>query len=115
MRTTIHMVSAADFWPMVVGTRRVRREWFEKVARTVVDELDTAAVAEAVRSGLSDQPLPMKQLTERLVRARLSAHCRAVGRDVGRPREGSAIRNLGAAAGGPLRTRGCVAADHGGH
>ena len=67
MRTTIHMVSAADFWPMVVGTRRVRREWFEKVARTVVDELDTAAVAEAVRSELSDQPLPMKQLTERLV------------------------------------------------
>ena len=67
MRATIHMVSAADFWPMVVGTRRVRREWFEKVARTEVDKLDAGAVAEAVRNVLSDQPLPMKQLTERLV------------------------------------------------
>jgi hypothetical protein len=66
MRTTIHMVSAADFWPMVVGTRRIRREWFEKVARTVVQELDTSAVAKAVRRELADGPLPMKQLTERL-------------------------------------------------
>ena len=67
MRATIHMASSADFWPMVVGTRRIRREWFEKVAPTVVEELDTFAVAEAVRRELADGPLPMKQLTERLV------------------------------------------------
>jgi hypothetical protein len=66
MRATIHMVSAADFWPMAVGTRRIRREWFEKVARRVVEELDASAVVEAVRSELADGPLPMKQLTERL-------------------------------------------------
>lgn len=67
MRSTIHMVSAADFWPMAVGTRRIRREWFESVGRAVVEELDTPAVAEAVRSELADGPLRMKELTERLV------------------------------------------------
>src|SRR5687768_16271342 len=54
MRTTIHVVSTADFWPMVVGTRRTRREWFQRVARTVVEELDTSAVAAAVRRELAD-------------------------------------------------------------
>ena len=66
MRATIHVVSAGDFWPMEVGVRRIRREWFEKVGRREIERLDTNAVAEAVRRELSEGPLSMKQLTERL-------------------------------------------------
>ena len=68
MRATIHMVSAADYWPLEVGVRRIRREWFENVGRREVDKLDTEAVAAAVRRELAGGPLPMKELTERLVR-----------------------------------------------
>ena len=67
MRATIHIVSAADYWPMEVGVRRIRREWFERVARREVEELDTRKVDAAVRRALADGPLPMKELTERLV------------------------------------------------
>jgi len=67
MRTTIHMVSAADFWPMELGVRRIRREWFEDVGRRIVEELDTTEVAVTVRHELADGPLPMKELTKRLV------------------------------------------------
>jgi hypothetical protein len=66
MRATIHMVSAADFWPMAVGVRRIRREWFEKIGRREIERVDTNAVPDAVRGELADGPLPMKQLTERL-------------------------------------------------
>ena len=67
MRATIHMVSAADYWPLEVGVRRIRRQWFENVGRREVEKLDTEAVAAAVRRELADGPLPMKELTERLV------------------------------------------------
>ena len=67
MRSTIHIVSAADYWPMTAGVRRIRREWFEKVGRTVVGTFDRAAVADAVRQELADGPLPMKHLNERLL------------------------------------------------
>jgi hypothetical protein len=66
MRATIHTVSAADYWPMEIGVRRIRREWFEKVNRREVSALDTDAVADAVRDELAGGPLPMKELTERL-------------------------------------------------
>lgn len=67
MRSTIHIVSATDYWPMTAGVRRIRREWFEKVGRTVVATFDRAAVADAVRRELADGPRPMKQLNERLL------------------------------------------------
>lgn len=67
MRATIHVVSAADYWPMTAGIRRIRREWFEKVSRREIDKMDTGAVANATRAALADGPLPMKALTERLV------------------------------------------------
>ena len=67
MRATIHMVSAADYWPMTAGVRRIRREWFESVGRREVEKFDPGAVADAVRRELADRHLSMKQLTERLV------------------------------------------------
>ena len=73
MRATIHTVSAADYWPMEIGIRRIRREWFEGVGRREVERLDTERVADAVRAELAGGPLPMKQLTERLVARGLPA------------------------------------------
>ena len=65
MRATIHVVSAADYWPMEVGVRRIRAEWFERVGRREIEQFDTVAVAEAVREELANGPLRMKHLTER--------------------------------------------------
>jgi len=67
MRATIHMVSAADYWPMTAGIRRIRREWFEKVSRRDLAGTDMEAVASAVREELADGPLPMRELTSRSV------------------------------------------------
>ena len=66
MRATIHMVSAADYWPMTIGQRRVRREWFANVARRELEGIDMDAVASAAREALSGGPLRLADLTERL-------------------------------------------------
>lgn len=66
MRATIHTVSAADYWPMTAGIRRIRREWFENVSRRELSQVDMDAVADAVRQELADGPLPMKELTARI-------------------------------------------------
>src|SRR5919106_1116951 len=66
MRATIHTVSANDYWPMEIGVRRIRREWFEAVSRRQVDTFDVDAVADAVRDELASGPLPMREMTERL-------------------------------------------------
>ncbi|MDQ3689764.1 MAG: winged helix DNA-binding domain-containing protein [Chloroflexota bacterium] len=66
MRATIHTVSAADYWPMTAGIRRIRREWFEKVSRRQLAGTDMGAVADAVREELADGPLPMRELTARI-------------------------------------------------
>jgi hypothetical protein len=67
MRATIHTVSAADYWPMTVGQRRVRREWFANVGRGAIAALDMDAAAAATREELADGPLRMNELTDRLV------------------------------------------------
>ncbi|MBA2266394.1 MAG: winged helix DNA-binding domain-containing protein [Chloroflexi bacterium] len=67
MRATIHMVSAADYWPMTAGIRRIRREWFEKVSHRQLEGTDMEAVANAVREELADGPLSMRELTSRIV------------------------------------------------
>ncbi len=73
MRATIHTVSAADYWPMTAGIRRVRREWFESATRGAVDTLNARAAAEAIREELADGPLPMKELTHRVLARGLPA------------------------------------------
>ena len=67
MRATIHVVSAADYWPMTAGVRRVRREWFANVGRGAIAALDMDAVAAAAREEMADAPLRFTELTERLV------------------------------------------------
>ena len=66
MRATIHIVSAADYWPMTAGVRRIRREWVEGATQRDTGQLDTGAVARAVREELAAGPLQMKQLAARM-------------------------------------------------
>ena len=53
MRSTIHMVSAADFPLFAAGTRSARREWWRRAQRGALDGVDMDAVAGRVRHHLS--------------------------------------------------------------
>ncbi len=66
MRATIHTVSAADYWPMMAGIRRINREWFGKVQAAAIGDTDMEAVGSAVREELSDGPLRIAELSQRL-------------------------------------------------
>jgi hypothetical protein len=62
MRSTIHTVSAADYWPMLAGIRRVNREWYTRVQARELAGIDPAAAASATRELLADGPLRMAEL-----------------------------------------------------
>ncbi len=66
MRATIHMVSAADYWPMEVGVRAARREWWLRAARSQYDRLDPEELGRAVADELASGPLRQKELSRRL-------------------------------------------------
>jgi hypothetical protein len=66
MRGTIHVVSAADYWPMVAGIARLSREWFTKAHAREIGDADLDMVADAVRRELADGPLRFAELRERL-------------------------------------------------
>jgi len=66
MRATIHTVSAADYWPMLAGIRRVNREWFSKVQAREMAGIDMIAVADAVREELAGGPLRFRELAARV-------------------------------------------------
>ena len=67
MRATIHLVSAADYWPMTIGIRRARREWFAKVGAGANSAMDMDAAAAAMREEMSGGALRFSEMTERLV------------------------------------------------
>ena len=67
MRSTIHTVSAADYWPLTAGVRRVRRAWLERAWRRQFSGTDTAALAAATRAALEAGPVRMPELVRRLV------------------------------------------------
>lgn len=56
MRSTIHVVSADDFWPLVAGIRQGRREWLARVQQAELAGIDMDAVAERVRELLAEGP-----------------------------------------------------------
>lgn len=66
MRATIHTVSAADYWPMMAGIRRVNREWFSRVRARELSGIDMPAAARAVEEILAGGPLSMADLTAAL-------------------------------------------------
>jgi Winged helix DNA-binding domain len=64
MRTTIHMVSAREFWRYAAGIRRARRAWALRIAGRAADEAAMIAAAERIREALSDGPRTVKELGE---------------------------------------------------
>ena len=66
MRGTIHTVSAADYWPMLAGIRRINREWYTQVAARELAGIDMPAVADAVRGLLADGPMRFAALAAAL-------------------------------------------------
>lgn len=66
MRATIHTVSAADYWPMMAGIRRINREWYTRVAASAIGGTDMSAVADAMREALADGPMRAGELSDRL-------------------------------------------------
>lgn len=67
MRTTIHTVSAGDYWPMVAGIRRSRQEWVLRVSSAMRGDIQIEDVVEAVREALHDGPIRAKTLTAEIV------------------------------------------------
>ncbi|HET6745965.1 MAG TPA: winged helix DNA-binding domain-containing protein [Candidatus Limnocylindria bacterium] len=66
MRATIHMVSAADYWPIEIAVRGPRREWWLRVARSQMAGIDVDALSAAILEELGEGPARQKDLVERL-------------------------------------------------
>jgi hypothetical protein len=63
MRTTIHVVSAAEFWRYAMGVRRARREWALRVPGRN-DEAGLIEAANQMRDALAGGPRTVKELGE---------------------------------------------------
>jgi hypothetical protein len=61
MRATIHLVSAGDYWPLALGVRQARRDWWLRV-RKHDDPRRLAAAATELRSILADGPRKQQEL-----------------------------------------------------
>lgn len=66
LRGTIHTVSAADYWPMLAGVRRINREWYTRIAAPALVGVDLAAAARATRQLLADGPMRFADLAASL-------------------------------------------------
>ena len=62
LRTTIHMVSAREFWRYALGVRRARRAWALRVAGRNADEAGLVEAARKMREALGDGPRNVKEL-----------------------------------------------------
>jgi hypothetical protein len=63
MRSTIHLVSKADYWPFAVGVRQSRRDWFLRAIRPSPTAAQMEAVAATVRLSLQDGPMRQADLS----------------------------------------------------
>ena len=72
LRFTIHVVSAADYWPFTVATRDARRQWFLRAYRGPYTEDDFLDAAQTVRQLLSSGPQSRSTLSEAVGRDRFS-------------------------------------------
>jgi hypothetical protein len=73
MRTTIHLVSAADYWPLALAVRDARREWWLTATQGRVTARGMSAAARMMRGRLADGPLRRKELDELLGKDRAQA------------------------------------------
>jgi hypothetical protein len=62
LRSTIHVVSRRDFWPLAVAIRPAQREWWLRVTRPRPSERDLERRAAELRALLADGPLANREL-----------------------------------------------------
>jgi hypothetical protein len=70
LRSTIHLVSAGDYWPLAVAVRRARREWWVRVHPESAREV--AAAARRLRRLLAEGPRSRADLIESLSTSRFN-------------------------------------------
>ena len=67
MRATIHLVSAADYWPIAIGVRKGRREaWLNASYRKDYSASQMSAAARRLRKRLGDGTMGRKEIHELL-------------------------------------------------
>ena len=66
MRTTIHLVSARDYWPFALAIRRSRREWWLQVHEPRPDPRDLEAAARRLRKRLAGGTIRRAEIDELL-------------------------------------------------
>jgi hypothetical protein len=64
LRATIHLVSAADYWPWTTAIRDGRREWWIKAHRGRANPSSVAAAARPLRKQLSKGAMHTKEIEE---------------------------------------------------
>jgi Winged helix DNA-binding domain len=62
MRTTIHLVSARDYWPLAIGVRRARREWWLRLQKGTVEPAEMRLQAARLRRRLRSGPLTASEV-----------------------------------------------------
>ncbi len=64
LRATIHLVSAADYWPFAIAVRAARRGWWRRVQAQGLTEADLEAPIERLRARLADGPVTQAELDD---------------------------------------------------
>jgi hypothetical protein len=64
LRSTIHLVSAGDYWPFALATRAARRAQWLRVKQYGLTDEGMADVAARVRERVRDGPAPRKELDQ---------------------------------------------------
>lgn len=62
MRTTIHVVSAREFWLFAAGIRRAQQEWWLRLQKGAVTASEMEGYAGRLRAALADGPRSVKDL-----------------------------------------------------
>ena len=64
MRTTIHLVSARDYWPFTLAVRKTRNEQWLKAHRGRIDPRKLAAAAKRLRPQLAKGPMRQAEIDD---------------------------------------------------
>jgi hypothetical protein len=64
MRSTIHLVSARDYWPLAVAVERPRRDWWLKANRDGLGARDMSTAARRLRPHFAGGPLRRGEVEE---------------------------------------------------
>ncbi len=73
LRSTIHLVSARDWWPLTLAVERARREWWLKVSREGLTARDMSAAGRKLRARLAGGAVLRRAEIEALVGKRAAA------------------------------------------